>query len=102
MLGAEQRMFYASRRMAGSFDHHVDLVAADHCRRVIGELGGVEPGLIPANLPATCHRSGRIEIGDNGNHEARGRRYLRQEHGAEFAGADQSCSDWLLVGFVLQ
>ena len=46
--------------------------------------------LVPADGAARGPGPLRIEIGDRRHLQSRNRRHLRQEHGAELAGADQS------------
>ena len=59
------------------------------------EAGARDPRLVPADAPAGGPRPLRVEIGDDGDLEAGNGRHLRQEHRAEFSGADQAGADGL-------
>jgi hypothetical protein len=81
------------RGRAGGFDDDFDIGICDHGHGVVGDAGGGDAVLGPTDRPAGGARSVGGEVGDGRDFEARGCGHLRQEHGAELAGADQSDPD---------
>ena len=79
--------------IAGGFHDDVHRAAGDRARAVVGEGGRA---IRAASQPTVRHASrarSRIEIDDDGHLEPRRVRHLRQEHRAEFSGADQRDAD---------
>ena len=88
----------ADRGIAGRLHHHVHRAARNRARAVVGERRRRDPRVIPADGLAGVLRALRIEIDDDGHFEPRHMRHLRQEHRAEFAGADQRDADGFAGG----
>lgn len=88
------RVADADRGIAGRFHHHLDITR--HRLGAVGDKRRRGDALrIPADGAAGLARAFRIEIDDDGHFKARRMRYLRQEHRAELAGADQRHADGL-------
>ena len=87
----------ADRGIAGRLHDHFD-IAGRRLGRVGGEGGRRDPLGVPADGAAGLARALRIEIDDHGHFEPRRVRHLRQEHRAEFAGADQRDADGFAGG----
>ena len=79
----------ADRGIAGRLHHHIDRAARNRPQAVIGEGGGLDPRLVPADGAAGLARAIAVEIDDQRHLQSRCVRYLRQEHRAELSGADQ-------------
>ena len=75
--------------IAGGLHHDVHRAAGDRARAVVGERRPRDPRLIPADGAARLAGAVAVEIDDDGHLQPRRVRHLRQEHRAEFAGADQ-------------
>ena len=75
--------------IAGRFHHHIHGAAGDGAGAVVGECRRGDPRLVPADGAAGFARALAVDIDDDGHLEPRRVRHLRQEHRAEFAGADQ-------------
>ena len=91
MLAVRNRgagMFDADGRIAGRLHHHLD-IAGNRLGAVGGEGRRCDPVVVPADGAAGLACALRIEIDDDGHFQPRCVRHLRQEHRAEFAGADQ-------------
>ncbi len=75
--------------VTGRFHHDVHCAAGNRARSVIGESRSCDPRLVPADGTARFAGAIAIEVDDDGHFESRRMRHLRQEHRAEFSGADQ-------------
>src|SRR4029077_19069980 len=89
------RMRDAGYRIAGRLDHHLDALVIDGVAAALGETRARHAGLVPADIAARRLGAFGIEIGDRRDLDAGDRGHLRQEHRAEFAGADQPDADRL-------
>ena len=79
----------ADSRIAGRLHHDVHRAAGNRARAVIGEGRSRDPLRIPADGAARFAGAVAIEVDDDGHFKSRRVRHLRQEHRAEFSGADQ-------------
>ena len=79
----------ADGRIAGRLHHDVHRAAGNGAHAVIGESRSRDPLRIPADGAARLAGAVAIEVDDHGHLESRRVRHLRQEHRAEFSGADQ-------------
>ncbi len=87
----------ADGRIAGRLHHHLDI--AGHGFGAVGDkLRRRDPRVIPADGAAGILGALRIEIDDHGHLQPRRVRHLRQEHRAEFSGADQRDADGFAGG----
>ncbi|MGY3652871.1 hypothetical protein ACVWW2_008162 [Bradyrhizobium sp. LM4.3] len=84
--------------IAGRLHHHVHRAAGNRARAVIGEDGRGNAGLVPPDRAAGLARTIPVDVDNDGDHEPRRVRYLRQKHRAEFSGADQRDTDGLAGG----
>jgi hypothetical protein len=75
--------------IAGRFHHDIGSTARNRADAVIGESGSRDPLCIPANGAACLAGAIAIDVDDDGHFQARRMRHLRQEHRAEFSGANQ-------------
>ena len=75
--------------IAGGLHHDVHRAARNRARAVIGEGRSRDPLGIPADGAARLAGAVTVEIDDDGHFQPRRVRHLRQEHRAEFSGADQ-------------
>jgi hypothetical protein len=83
----------AGGRVAGGFDDDLHIGAGDHRHGVVGDAGGGDPVLGPADGAAGGTGPVGGEIGDRGDVQPGSGGDLGEEHGAEFAGADQADAD---------
>ncbi len=101
LFGAGEGVADAGGGIAGGVDDHLDAVGGDQRHRVLGDPGGaglqrVGDGMRFALLdrPACGGQGGAgaraVQIGDPGDMHPGGEPRLREEHGAELAGADQA------------
>jgi hypothetical protein len=72
---------------------YVHRAARNSPHAVVGEGGGRDPRLVPADRAARLAGAIAVEIDDDRHFQSRRVRHLRQEHRAEFAGADQRDAD---------
>lgn len=79
--------------VTGRLDHRVDRAVLARFATVLGKARPPDTFVVPTHGAAGFFRSLRIEVCDHRHVEARNRRDLRQEHGAEFPGADQCDAD---------
>ena len=94
-LDRGERVGDAGGGVARRLDHDIDGARVGGRLAVGDEAGARDPRLVPADAPAGGPRPLRVEIGDDGDLEAGNGRHLRQEHRAEFSGADQAGTDGL-------
>ena len=83
----------AGRGVAGGFDRDVDVGGCEHRHGVVGETGGGDALLGPADAAAGVAGLVGKQVGDGGDGQAGCGRHLRQEHRAELARADQADAD---------
>src|SRR3546814_2129887 len=92
------------RRMARGVDHHLDSLGLEDRPCVVGHPGGAalqriveaargELLLGPARGRERLERLLHVQVGDDSDVEAGRQARLRQEHGAELAGADEGRSE---------
>ena len=107
------RVHDAGLRDAGRLDDHLDAGMRDQRLRVGGDMGAAllqrvaerGRGILlgrPAGGGELAPRALDIEIGDADHVQALGQPRLRQEHGAELAGADQADGDGPAGGFAFE
>ena len=96
------RMFVTDRRIAGCFHHHIHRPARNRAGAVVGERGGGNPRVIPADSAAGFARPVAVDVDDERHLQPRRMRHLRQKHRAELAGADQPDAEWLAFSRSLQ
>jgi hypothetical protein len=94
----------AGARVAGRLDDHLDRRMGDQRRCIIADMRCAGLGRLversrimglrrPASSRKLAAGPRHVEIGDADQMHAVGHPHLRQEHGAEFAGADQPDGD---------
>jgi hypothetical protein len=83
----------ADRGIAGRFHDDIHRAARDGARAVVGEDGGRDPRLVPADRAACLAGTVAVDIDDQRYLQPRRVRYLCQKHRAEFPGADQCHAD---------
>jgi hypothetical protein len=113
VLDRRQRVRDAGRRMTGRIDRDVERRMRDQRLRVVAHPGRAAFRRVarrprrhllrrPSDARQGIARPGGIEVGDTDDVQAARAARLRQEHGAELAGADQSDAQRFACGVALQ
>jgi hypothetical protein len=109
MFDARDRVTRPRERMSSSLDDTLDLFASRHRLKVVRDksrsvldrfacAASVVATVRPADALEGLTRLADVEIDDHGHMQPLGPRYLREDHGPEFAGSDQRRSHRTSLG----
>ncbi|MNL15118.1 hypothetical protein D3C87_1360890 [compost metagenome] len=113
VVDGSERMARASQRMAGRLDHAFNLAAGEQFVHIVSHIGlaalqriGAARRVItllrPADAVKRFPRLADIEISDGDHVETGDALRLRQNHGTELAGTDETHPDGLATGCALR